>query len=287
MNCPHCDQLVETGAVFCGNCGTPLQPTTLAVATAGPPTYALATAGQHNGEIRSLLSLILGVAGIIGALFMALIGLALGLAGIVMGTLSRSDSKRRLNTVGIIMSGLAVITSLAVWAYAYKHDTNYNGKVSAAQTLNNAPTVLASDFSTPCYVVNFVDRLNVSNHSGSCNIQAYNADTIEGSTDAYKVYADTSAVTDASAFTALAKQAIDKDVKNSLSGFKVETERVTAFAGSPAYAVIAADKSHNVALVEEAVFHKTANGDNIFILVHAISGKTADLTTLETQWQWK
>ena len=86
------------------------------------PSYALATPAQQRGQKQALLAVLFGVAGLVGALFMALLGLVLGITGIVMGTMARSGSKRRLGTVGLILSGLAVLASLAVWVYAIQHD---------------------------------------------------------------------------------------------------------------------------------------------------------------------
>lgn len=76
-----------------------------------------------SGGTKALLSLLFGLAGLVGALFMALIGLALGLAGLTMGTMSRSSTKRGLSTAGLIVSSLAILASLAVWAYAATSQT--------------------------------------------------------------------------------------------------------------------------------------------------------------------
>lgn len=124
MNCPNCQQTLEAGAAFCGNCGQRVAPAAplSAASPAGVPAYALATPAQQKGEKQALLAVLFGVAGLAGALFMALLGLVLGITGIVMGTMARSGSKRRLGTVGLILSGLAVLASLAVWVYAIQHD---------------------------------------------------------------------------------------------------------------------------------------------------------------------
>lgn len=308
MNCPNCHQVVDVGAAFCGNCGQALQVTDLTpiaqasqnqsatqtddslssqplvAAAGGVPPYAFSIPAQHIDETKALLALLLGIAGLVGALFFALLGLTLGVIGIIMGTLSRSSTKRGLSTVGIMASSVAILAALAVWAYAIKQNSQTNHKVAAQ---NSAPAITTSDLTTPCYSVGFVDKLNVNNSSNSCDMKAFNGQTIEASTDAYKIYANQSGVTNATMFTAIAKQAIDKDVKTNLPNFSITNERVASFAGSPAYAAIAVDKSHDVAVIEEAVFHKVAHGDNVFVLVHAIAGKTADILTLEAQWQWK
>ena len=295
MNCPNCKEVIEPGAAFCGNCGQPVQlaavpftPVQEVALAAGVPSYALATPSQHAGENKALLALLFGLAGIVGGLFMALIGLALGIAGLAMGTMSRSSTKRGLSTVGLVMSSLAVVASLGVWTYAIKHDPASQKGASQATARNiNAPAVSATGLSTPCYSTGFVDKLNVSNASGSCDMKAFNGATLDNSTNAYKVYANQSPAANAQNFTSLVKPALEKDVKNNLPGFAIDSEQVTEFAGSPAYSISTSNNTEGIALVEAAVLRQVNNGDNVFILVHAATGRTTDLSTLEAQWQWK
>jgi hypothetical protein len=295
MNCQNCKEVIEPGAVYCGNCGQPVQPAAVpftpvqaAALAAGVPGYALATPSQHTGENKALLALLFGIAGIVGGLFMALVGLALGIAGLAMGTMSRSSTKKGLSTAGLAMSSVAILASLGVWTYAIKHNpASQKGTSQTAAHNINAPAVSASDLSTPCYSTGFVDKLNVSNAAGSCDMSAFNGTTLDNSTNAYKVYADRSPIANAKNFTSLVKPALEKDVKNNLPGFAVDSEQVAQFAGSPAYIVSTSNNAQGIALVEAAVLRQVNNGDNIFILVHAASGRTTDLSTLEAQWQWK
>jgi hypothetical protein len=101
------------------------------------------------------------------------------------------------------------------------------------------------------------------------------------------VYANKSDVTDPAEFTKVAQDALKKDVSSTLPDFTLDSERTASFAGSPAYTVQATSKDKSIAVVETAVLHKTSKGENIFILVHAVNDKTADLQILEAQWQWK
>src|ERR1700744_6238489 len=111
MECPNCHQTIEAGPAFCGNCGQPLN------APAGPneAAYALARPAQHVGEDKALGAVICGVFGLVGSLFMPLIGLSLGTAGAVLATSARSQTKRRLTTVGLVFSSLAIMAGLATW----------------------------------------------------------------------------------------------------------------------------------------------------------------------------
>jgi RsiW-degrading membrane proteinase PrsW (M82 family) len=87
----------------------------------GIPSYTQITT-QQKGEKQAWLSLLFGIGGIVGALFFVLLGLVLGLAGIVMGTIARSSRHRRLSTAGLVLSGIAVLISLAAWVYIIQQD---------------------------------------------------------------------------------------------------------------------------------------------------------------------
>ncbi len=287
MNCPNCSQQVEAGAVYCGNCGQALQARPSPVATA-MPSYAVAVPSRQSGELKALVSLLLGITGIVGGLFMALFGLLLGIAGLVSGTMARRTYKRGLSMAGLIASSLAIVVGLGVWIYAIQHDPRLNPDASqVSHAPSTLPAVTADGLSTPCYTTGFVNQLNVSNNANSCDMNAYNGETLNTSTNAYKVYADKAQIETVNAFLPVAKSALEKDVANNLAGFEIKSERVATFAGSPAYVINASDKVHDVTVVEAAVLHKVGNGDNIFILVHATSGSTTDLDVLEAQWQWK
>jgi hypothetical protein len=209
-------------------------------------------------------------------------------AGIIMGTMSHSGSKRALSMAGLVLSSLAVLAGLGVWTYAIQHDPALHQQ-AASSTGHNISTaaVSASSLTTPCYSAGFADTFNISNDADSCDMEAFNGATLNGSSEIYKVYANTSQTADQSNFTAIAKSALEKDLKDNLPGFTLDNEKVTRFADSSAYVVNSSDQTRHVAVIEAAVLHKVTSGDNVFIMVHAVNGSTADLKTLEAQWQWK
>ncbi|HSX45926.1 MAG TPA: zinc ribbon domain-containing protein [Candidatus Saccharimonadia bacterium] len=278
MECPNCKQPVEAGAAFCGNCGYRLQ------AQADQQAMAAAASTERSGENRALLSVIFGAFGLAGSLFVAIAGLILGITGLVMGTTARSGTKRGLSTVGIVLSSLSLLAGLAVWTYAISHDASVKKEHAAAA---DGPSTVTSNVTTPCYSLSFADKLNVNQTSDSCDMKAFNGDTLEDSTEAYKVYASKSSISSAGSFSGLAKQAIEKDMKANLPTYAIGDEHVGSFAGSPDYVVVASDKSQHVTVAEAAVLHPVKSGDNIFILVHAINGDKADFSALEAQWQWQ
>ncbi len=312
MNCPKCSQPIENGAAFCGNCGQPIQvappvppaspiaqvinnqmpaaapaPAPNYAAPAGNhavPTYAIATQAQHSGEMKALWSVICGVFGVAGALLIPILALALGVAGLVLGTMTRHSTHRRMSTIGIVISALAILGGLAGWAYNISQDPAMQEKTthSAPKTSSTAASV-----STPCYSLGFTTKLEVKNDPDSCDLQAYDGATYEKSTTIYKVYANNIKGLDETNLNVSAKAAIEKDVQAPLPGFVIDTQGATNFAGSPAYFAKASNKTTNIAVTEAAVFHKTSNGYNLFILVHGAYGKDAGLDELEAEWQWQ
>jgi len=252
------------------------------------PGYALAKPTSHAGETKALLSVVFGVLGLAGSVLVALLGLALGTAGIVIGTMSRQSSKKAVSTAGIVISSLAIVAGLAVWAYAIKHDTRL-GQPSTKAVNHQLPStaVAATTLSTPCYSTGFSSKLNVSNASNSCDMAAYDGTSMETSSDLYKVYANKTSIASEAGFTNTAKAAIEKDIASNLPSFTIDSEKVSRFSGSTAYVVNTSDSAKDIALVEAAVYHPVDDGENVFILVHASGGKSTDLKALETQWQWR
>lgn len=323
MKCTNCGEPIETGAAYCGNCGQAVVATTAlpqpgasaaqpaspiaqvlanqpvdqplaavpnvaAMAGASPslPAYAVPVPAVQSGHVKASMSLVFGILGIVGALFLPLAGLLLGVIGIVLATMSRRAVKHGISTVGIIMSVIAIIAALGTWAYAVDHDAQLKQqRTKAISKTNSAPAQASASLATPCYTINFASKLNVENVSGSCDMNAFDGATIDNSNDAYKIYATSSSVSDAS-FGGLAKQAIEKDVKQSLPSFTITKEVAGNFAGSPAYFVTTTNYQ-GVSLIEAAVLHQTANGTNFFVFVHASGDKTADLNSLQSGWQWQ
>ena len=363
MNCQKCNQPLEAGAAFCGNCGqaiaqlpaqpvisqapvptipvpdalpppagvvssptpvqsvaqpavvaaaspiaqvyanhvpmagaqTPLYPGGLAqpmvaggaMAVSGIPAYAVPVAGQQSSNTKALLSLVFGIAGIGGALFIPLLGLGLGVAGIVLASMSRHSTKRGMSTAGLIVSIVAIVVGLASWAYVISQDPRFNHK--AATTSDPAisgSVTTASSVNTPCYSVSFADTLHIDNASGSCDMSVYNGATIDQSNDAYKVYGSAVSELTDSNFVAEAKKGIESDMKQTLPSFSISDETSGTFAGSPAYRVTA-DNGQGVSVMEAAALHETSNGDNFFVFVHAVSGDTVNLDSLESGWEWQ
>ncbi|HWB38862.1 MAG TPA: zinc ribbon domain-containing protein [Candidatus Saccharimonadales bacterium] len=288
MNCPNCQQIIEPGAAFCGNCGQSLQATSAADTKSpahGLPAYAAATPVQQGGETKAVLSTVFGPLGVVGAIFIPIIGVACGIVGVVLGTMAR-PTKKAMGTVGVSLSSLAILAGLATWVYAVQQAQLHSKTAANVSHQLPSASVAANGLSTPCYTTGFAGKFNVSNSNGSCDMAAFNGASLTSSTNIYKIYANKSNVISDASFNTLAKQAIEKDVHTNLAGFKIVKEQATQFSGSTAYEVTAVDKSNGTAVLEAAVYHPTASGYNVFVIVHAIVGDTSDLQTLEGQWQW-
>lgn len=311
MDCPNCKEPVEPGAAFCGNCGQALtaipapQSNTIKTAyetasqtSAAPvplgdplaagttPLYTQVQAGRAAAGNKSVVALVIGVLGIVCAVFvMALIGLILGIIGVVLGTTARSHQKSILNMLSIVFASIALVISIGVWvinsAELYKQGAVTRS--TPATSTSTAATGTSAD--TPCYTTGFATSLTIVTTSSSCNMQAFEGESFTTSNNVYQVYGDSVAQLTAGSFTELSKTAIEKDFAENLQQYKIVSQSATQFAGSPAYIVTGSDGTH--AVVEATVYHATAQGNNVFTIVHGLVGDTINLSELESGWQWK
>ena len=304
MNCPRCNQPIENGASFCGNCGQaltqigqvmqnqqqsqpqsnvplPSHPAMAAPTGQAVPNYAIATPAQSRGEMKAVLSVLFGTVGIIGGIIMPVIGFVFCFAGFVLATLAWNTQRRSLSIAGLILSLLALTASVGMTAYVWQQKEN-RSSVGSSATANGTMSV-----STPCYSAGFGSQLNVDNSENSCDMAAFNRETFATSTEGYKVYSQSSQVINESNVAEYGKTAIEKDLQASMPGSQTEYSKSIRFAGSPGYAVKIKAANDNISLIEAVVFHKTNGGKNVFIIVHADTAVSADLDKLERDWQWK
>jgi hypothetical protein len=157
----------------------------------------------------------------------------------------------------------------------------------AAAVNSSADAITEIGLMTPCYSLKFSVELNVDNAKGSCEMDAYNGSSLEGSSNVYKVLTSVSNTITSANFTTIAQKAIQTDVAENLPGFVISGQGTGTFAGSQAYFVNAADASSGVAVEEAAVLHSSAAGPGLFVLVHITFGGSTNLSALERNWQWK
>jgi hypothetical protein len=320
MDCPNCGQPVDATAIYCGNCGHPLQQaqTNPVAAVTSPiasvisqtsttsqefeafghlatggaatavPSYAIDTTHTHN-HLKVILSMVLGLLGIAGAFFIPLLGIAFGITGIILATTATHASGRWLKICALFASIVALLCGLAVWAYIASNNPRLHPAAAqkAAVANSSANAVTSLNLSTPCYSITFPEQLNVENTGGSCVMDAFNGSSLEASSNVYKVLATTSTTITSVNFSAIAKKALENDVAENLPGFTITSEGGGTFASSQAYFINAADSTSDVAVEEGAVMHSSAAGPELYILVHITFGTSANLSGLENNWQWK
>ena len=309
MNCPRCNQPLENGASFCGNCGQaltqigqvmqnqqsanqqaaqpqPPMPANAQPALAAPmgqsvPTYAIGTPAQSKGEMKAVLSVVFGLLGIVGGMVIPLVGFIFCFTGFVLASLAWNTQRRSLSIAGFILSLVALTASVGMTAYIWQQKDN------KASMGNSATAKGSMSVTTPCYSAGFGSQLNVDNNENSCDMAAFNKDTFANSTEGYKVYSQNSQTVNEANVAEIGKTAIEKDMQTNLPGYTVVSSEAVRFAGSPGYAVKAEKASDGISVVEAVVFHETEGDKNLFVIVHADSLAKADLAKLEKGWKWK
>ena len=252
-------------------------------ATVGLPSYAIAP--THHPDTKLVLALVFGIVGIVGAILVAAAGLLFGITGIVLATTAPRSAHTKLKLAGIIFSSLALVAALAVMASAISYKSKHPTGATVSSTATSPGGVVGTN--TPCYSFSFISQFNVENTSKTCSLSAYNANSLATSSDIYKVLSSAAPTLNNSNFARISKDALEQDIHQSLPGFSITSEHASQFAGSPAYTINASDGATNVAVQETTVLHATAQGDNLFVLVHATSGSKTDLGELEANWLWK
>jgi hypothetical protein len=178
MNCPRCNEAVEPGAAFCGNCGQPLQqaappspgavpsdsnqPSPMAqvlqgspqsyapqqlgsplAAGSGPaiPGYATVNPLQHKAETRAMIGLILAVVSVPAAV-VPFIGLAIAIVALAVVLPTRKMlHKKTMATVATVLAVMGLLLSIAAFAYNLTH---YK-KPATGDISSNSATTTTSD----------------------------------------------------------------------------------------------------------------------------------------------
>jgi len=248
------------------------------------PAYATATPGAQKGEKRAIIALIFGILGIPASLI-PILGLAFGITGLVLSTTVISKYKHTVTILAIIFSSLSILTAIGLWVYAIQHDPALH-KTTTSSTISS-PSSNPSSYSsasltpidTPCYSVKIDSGLSNSTPTG-CNFDAASPSQ-EYTVDSQNIAGMTDASISANGPSALQAAA------NAI-GAKITSEGNGKFSGSTAYIGYMQKTNSNVNGEIAAVYHPTANGDNLFIVAHFMdSTQKADFGPLEATWVWK
>lgn len=116
MFCPKCGTVLDDGAVFCINCGTPLNGEQPHYEQPNPQPPA-----TDPGKDMGLISLILSIAS-----FLVPSGMLLPAAGAILGYIARNNSQKAGfknefafigMVIGIVKCGVAILTTIASVAF--------------------------------------------------------------------------------------------------------------------------------------------------------------------------
>lgn len=287
MDCPNCNEPLEKGAAYCGNCGQKLAEINHFTEADTTRINDAALLQRRHDQTRASMAIALGLIGTAASLVIPLVALALGVVGSVLATLSRRDIHTRASMIGLVCSVIAVLAGFGTITYALSHNESSPAAKPSNVTNRGGKTVsqTTATLSTPCYNVGFQTELRVDSVANSCDITAYDGDSLDASSDAYKVYG-VHATIPKSGFEAMAKTAIEKDIKSSLPDYQIDTESFGIFAGSQAY-IATADNGKGVHLTEAVVLHQGSYEQNVFVFVHASSVASASLDALQSKWVWQ
>lgn len=122
MICKSCGYENAEGSVFCANCGASMEAPVAEVVVDQPIVEAPVVAEKKKSEPMGIISMILGIVGLLGSTICSCLCGCLGgspallmcIAGVVLGVIGMNKSKKlgEKNTmalVGIILSGVGIL----------------------------------------------------------------------------------------------------------------------------------------------------------------------------------
>ena len=253
------------------------------------PAYAIApiTPEAHKVETLAIIGLIVGILGIPSAIF-PLAGLGLGITGIIISTIARSKHKSALSMIGIILSALAVLISIAALVFAIELASKSSNHSSNTSTNNGVSTTgnanSANKLSTPCYTTQLESGMDSSGQLSGCN---YTTPQGTVTTVDFDVAGSTIPGLNSGNFDQAAQGVFNN--MNSQSGFTFGSMTKTTFAGSPAYQESANYSANGESLLYVVTYHPTSNGENLFLIGIGLFGgqKPTDFGSVQSSWQWK
>lgn len=122
MICPNCGREIPDESLFCGECGADLNQFAQAQQFQQPqepivePTVEMKNEPVKNdpngSNTMSLISLILGIVGVILLFFVPVLAVALSIAAIILGLMGRKIGARSMGTAGLVL-GIIVVAIVA------------------------------------------------------------------------------------------------------------------------------------------------------------------------------
>ncbi len=283
--CPNCNEPIEDGAIYCGNCGFKLL--TQAPYSNGQnnfvPTYSK-TKIYHRKHWPSY-SVIFGLVGVASSLIIPIVGLIVGILAIILSTSSiNNKSNKKYRIAGLVIGIIAIIIAITFIVISVSHNNSLNKKDT--QTILNNATVYVT---TPCYEIKFSTLFNFSNRKkNSCNLIAYYGPKLSQASQIYNIEATYNSAVNSNNLDNFAQNAISQDIATNLKGFRELSNNSTIFEGSRAYYITAYNPNTDNSIIEEMVYHPSLNTNyNIYIIVRSEISKSTNLNSLESAFIWQ
>lgn len=295
MDCPRCGEVVDAGAAYCGNCGVALVQARPAAslpdapASVSLPAYAVASPSQHKAESKSMVALVLSILAVPGSI-VPLLGWVLAITGIVMSSIARAKMPHKaMSNMTVGFGSLAVLLSAGVFVYNIQQPgRSANTTANLAEESSELATTrnIGGVIDTPCYSVDVPDMDNVEHVSGSCKAQAFNADTLVASTNAFNVEGVFQESISEANLAEAGQEIANNYLRTAMPDLVITSQHSGRFADSPAY-IIRGKSKGNVTIELALVLHKVPHGENVFVMAHAINDAQANLSQFEAGWIWK
>ena len=221
--CPNCNEPIEEGAIYCGNCGFKLL--THASGTNGQnniiPTYSR-TKIYHRKHWPSY-SIIFGIVGVASSLIVPIVGLIVGVLAIILSTSSiKNKDNKKYRIVGLSIGIIAVLVAIISIVVSVNHNNSLSKKDTLTSSNNSSVYV-----TTPCYVIKFSTLFNFSDKKkNSCNLIAYYGSNLNQASQIYKIEATYNSIVNSNNLDNLAQNAISTDISTNLKGFKVSSKKL-------------------------------------------------------------
>lgn len=274
MVCPQCQQTVDPGAQFCGNCGFKLPQT--APAAYQPPTQTSSVNTQdHSG--KAIAAFVIGVLGLPASLI-PIVGIVFGILAIIFGSISIHSRRKTLAKIGIVFAVIVLLASTFLWVMSAQElaKEQENGGSLATNSGKLQP------ITTPCYSTKIPAEMHVTKTDGSCTFLGASA----GSKEQTEVKViQVPGLTLASLATAAKADAAN--VVGSIPGGKITNQSTATFAGSHAYQIEIKSTDGSAGIISY-VYDTTAQG-NLVIVLHTQAqahGDNYNLSLIESNWAW-
>lgn len=289
MVCPQCQQAVDPGAQYCGNCGFKLTFTALTSPFSPPaqqpqessplpqtPNTIPSLAGQdHSG--KAIASFVLGVLGLPASLI-PIVGVVFGILAIILGSLSIHSRRKALAIIGISLAVITLLASIFLWVMATQ-------ELITDQDNGNSLTAHSGklqDIHTPCYTTKIPAEMHVTKADDSC--------TFLGATPGGKEQTEVKVIQVPGLSQANLPSAAKADAANvigAIPGGSIGEQGSATFAGSQAYQIEIKSTDGSAGLISY-VYDTTSQG-NLVIVLHTqarANGDNYKLSLIESNWAW-